>query len=499
MLLEVKGNGVALIDFDRDGDSDVFVPNGATLRRPGRGPGSRLFENEGGMRFRDITQQAGIDLKNWAYGVAMGDVNADGFDDLLVTCYGQNAILLNNGRGQFDNATARSGIRGRSWSTGCSFGDIDNDGDLDLYVANYAVLKASETPPPTANFLGATVMKGPMGLPAVPDVLYENQGDGTFRDISEESGIHRVAPSYGLGAVILDFDGDHIPDIFVGNDSEASFLFKGLGDGTFEEIGLASGVALSGGGAGQATMGIAVGDVDSNGLPDLFTTNFMFDTNTLHMNLGMGLFEDQTTKYGLDLDGRPYLSWATSFFDFDHDSDEDLIFFNGHIYPEETCSARDWAYRQPPVLYERTEGRFERQSPQNAGLWLAEEHSDRSAAFGDLDADGDIDLVVCERNGPVRLLRNDRDGGNWLKVQINDTRPGHDRHGYGSRIKIIANGKSQFRWITSGVSFLAASEPMAHFGLGSYSGPVTIVVTLPDGREIRTVSSCCVLKQIAIY
>jgi hypothetical protein len=498
MLLEVKGNGVALIDFDNDGDSDVFVPNGATLRRPGRGPGSRLFENEGGMRFRDITLQAGINFKSWAYGAAMGDINADGFDDLFVTCYGQNAILQNNGSGQFVNTTAQSGIRGREWSTGCSFGDIDNDGDLDLYVVNYAVLKASEVPAPTANFLGATVMKGPMGLPAVPDVLYENQGDGTFRDISEQSGIHQVAPSYGLGAVILDFDGDHIQDIFVGNDSEASFLFKGRGDGTFEEIGLASGVALSGGGAGQATMGIALGDVNSNGLPDLFTTNFMFDTNTLHANLGNGIFEDQTAKYGLDLDGRPYLSWATSFFDFDHDTDEDLIFFNGHIYPEATCSARGWDYRQPPVLYERTENRFLRQSSQTAGAWLAEEHSDRSAAFGDLDSDGDIDLVICERNGPVRLLRNDRDGGNWLQVQINDFRPGHDRHGYGSRIEVIANGKSQYRWIASGVGFLAANRPVAHFGLGKHSGPVSIIVTLPDGQTIRSESSCCILKSIQI-
>ncbi len=481
MLLESISTGIALIDFDQDGDCDVFVPNGATIAQPNLGPGCSLFENLGDLRFRDVSAQAGIDLTRWCYGATVGDYDNDGFDDIFVTCLGENALLRNTGKGAFEEVGHAAGLRGAVWSTGSSFGDIDNDGDLDLYVCNYCVLDPS-APPPYSSFVGVRVLAGPMGLPDLDDQLYLNQGDGTFRDISEESGILAQPASWGLGAVILDFDGDHLPDIYVGNDSRACFLFRNLGGARFEEVGVFSGIAFSEEGEGQATMGIAVGDVDGNGLPDVFTTNFMFDTNTLHLNLGDLLFEDRTMAYGLHLDSRPYLSWATGFFDFDHDSDEDLIFFNGNIYPQDVCQARDWGYNQPPVLYAREADQFRRLDASSAGAWLDDERCDRGTGFGDLDGDGDVDMVVSGRNQAVRVLRNDRDGGAWLIVRLEDPRPGHEHSGIGAKIKLSAGSAVQHRWIASGVSFFASSAPVAHFGLPAGTREVALEVSWPDGH-----------------
>ena len=484
-LFEVNGNGVALIDFDRDGDADAFFPNGATLKNPSVGPGARLFENLGGLRFRDVTESAGLDFHRWGTGASQADFDGDGFVDLFVTCYGKNALLRNNTEGGFEEVVAKAdaaGLRGNSWSSASAVGDIDLDGDLDLYVVNYCDLPIS-FPPPQGTFLGARVLKGPQGLPAVPDFLFENQGDGNFKDVSEASGIRSCTVSYGLGVVILDFDDDGHQDIFVGNDTQASFLFQGLGAGRFKEIGVLAGVALNGDGDAQATMGIAVADVDGNGRPDLFTTNFMLDSNTLHQNLGAMQFEDHTRQYGLFLTSRPYLSWATGFFDFDHDTDEDLVVFSGHMYPEPLCDERGWGYRQEPTLYRRQGELFEPLVAATAGDWLSEKHCDRSAAFGDLDLDGDVDMVVCPRNEPVRVLRNDRDGGNWLVVRLHDPRQGRDPHGYGSRITLRAGTLTQRRWIASGLSFQSASEIMAHFGLPEETDTVRLEVRWADGFE----------------
>ena len=496
MLLEVKGSGMALVDYDSDGDPDVFFPNGATIPSPTRGPGCRLYENLGGMRFEDVTAKAGLTFRSWSYGASVGDYDGNGFDDIYITCYGKNALLKNTGDGRFAEVGAAAGVQGDAWSSASAFGDIDNDGDLDLYVVNYVGLDVTK-PKPIANFLGARVFAGPMGLPTVPDVLYENLGDGAFRDISKSSGIHRRPPSWGLGVVILDFDGDARPDIYVGNDSKASFMFKGLGGGEFEEVGILGGIAFNEDGAGQATMGIAIGDVDANGLPDVFTTNFMYDTNTLHVNLGGMSFEDRTRQYGLYVDGRPYLSWAANFFDLDHDTDEDLVFFNGHIYPRATCDEQNWDYGQPPVLYRRDGARFTRLDADTAGAWLGEKHCDRCASFGDLDGDGDIDMIVCERNDRARVLRNDRDGGNWLIVSLKDARPGHDHRGIGSKVVLRAGDSTQTRWLVSGVGFLAANQYIAHFGLAPDTAMVDLEVTWTDGH-VQTVTDVPAKKAFVV-
>jgi len=481
-LFEAKGNGLALVDYDNDGDSDVFVPNGATIASPDRGPGCRLFENLGDLQFRDVTERAAIGFHRWGYGAYSGDYDGDGFDDLFVTCYGENALLRNTGHGQFVETTRGAGLAGNAWSSGAAFGDIDRDGDLDLYVVNYARLPATGKAP-QSEFLGVMVMSGPAGLPAVPDILWINQGDGTFVDGSEAWGLREEPARWGLGAVMLDFDGDGWIDLYVGNDSQPSYLFRNTGEGRLDEVGTMGGIALNEDGAAQATMGIAVGDVNDDGLADVFTTNFMFDTNTLHLNLGELNFEDRTRQFGLFLDSRPFLSWAAGLYDFDNDEDLDLVYFNGHIYPEELCNSRNWGYRQVAALYERDGPRFQRLWADTAGAWLAIPHCDRGAAFGDLDGDGDVDILVCERNGPVRLLRNDRDGGNWLTVTLDDRRPGHERRGWGGKIAAVTGDRTQTRWLASGASFLSGNQPLAHFGLPESTAGVTVRVTWSDGFE----------------
>jgi hypothetical protein len=454
-ILEVTGGGLALIDYDGDGDLDVFVPNGATMDDPENGPGCRLFENRGSMTFRDVTTDAGITLRRWAMGVAVGDYDGDGHDDLYVTCYGPNVLLRNTGDGCFEDVTDAAGVGEPGWSTAAAFGDLDGDGDLDLYVANFVEFDVG-TPPGKSRFKGIEVFIGPTGLTAQHDVLYENLGDGAFRDVTAQAGCRAVRPSYGLGTVILDFTGDGRQDIFVGNDSMANFLFVNQGGLAFVDEGLSTGVASSGNGSNQATMGIGIADVDRNGWPDLFTTNFANDINTLHTNKDGRFFDDATRRFGLGMTSYPYLGWACGFYDLDHDGDEDLLLFNGHVYPHATRATMVSDYRQPPLLFAREGPRFSLVTDASAGPWLKATHCDRSAAFGDLDHDGDIDVVVGERGGPVRVLRNEGAGPGWLIVELAG-------NALGSRIKLSAGELTQTRWVYSGGSFLSASARAAHF------------------------------------
>ena len=352
-IVEVNGSGLALIDYDGDGDLDLFVGNGATMSAPESGPGCRLYENTGNLKFRDVTDSAGIDVRHWVMGVSVGDYDGDSRDDLYLTCFGPN-ILLRNDDGTFRDVTDRAGVGDPRWSTSSAFGDIDADGDLDLYVVNYLEFDVANPPSPS-RVSGIKVMAGPNGLQAQTDTLYENLGDGTFRDVTDASGVGSAAPAYGLGVVIIDVDGDGRQDIFVGNDSVPNYLFHNTGGGRFEGVGGVSGIAANADGGEQATMGIGIADVDDNGRPDFFTTNFSSDTNTLHLNLGKGGFDDRTSQFGLAMISRPFLSWGTGFYDFDSDGDEDLFIASGHVYPETARNKMDSDYEQTQVASQRIE------------------------------------------------------------------------------------------------------------------------------------------------
>jgi len=487
-ILEVNGGGVAFLDHDNDGDFDLFFANGSTLSAPERGPGSRLYSNRGDGTFEDVTAKTGIDLRCWAMGVAVGDYDGDGWDDLYVTCFGPNVLLRNvagaSGGRRFVDVTARAGVGDSRWSTSAAFGDLDGDGDLDLFVANY--LRFDPKRPPDragARYRGVPVMAGPRGLEAERDTLYENLGDGTFREVTQRAGI--VVPGgldYGLVARIVDLDGDGRQDIFVGNDSTANQLYRNLGGLRFADIAATAGVAASGQGVLQATMGLALADVDGNGTLDLFNTAFSDDTNTLRLNLGDGLFEDRSAQLGVGVSSRPYLSWGCGFFDFDLDGDEDLLVTNGHVYPEMGSPAMGASWAQETLLYERRGRRFERVT--DAGEPLARKIHGRAVAFGDLDGDQDVDVVLTTLNGPPLVLRNEAPRGAALAVEL--AAPPPNRHAYGAIVELEGPaGVIARRWITGGGSYQSVDAAAAYFGLGG-AGPrseLRIRVRWPDGSS----------------
>jgi hypothetical protein len=460
-ILEVNGGGVALFDYDNDGDLDIFFANGATMEDTEQGPGSRLYANDGRGRFEDVTEQVGIRLKRWAMGVAVGDYDADGDDDLYVTCYGANVLLRNDAVGEgrrFVDVTEQAGVGDTRWGSSAAFGDVDGDGDLDLYVVNYVRFDVAK-PPPRKMFKGAPIFGGPAGMRAEEDALYSNDGDGTFTNVTHAWGCMPSRPAYGLGVVIQDFDDDGRQEVYVGNDSMENFLFRRGEDGRCKELGVLSGLASNYDGRTQATMGIALGDVDGNGRVDLFTTNFSSDTNTLHLNLGRSLYDDRTSQFGLAAVSRPFLGWGAGFYDFDLDGDEDLFVVNGHIYAEAETHEIDSEYRQPVLLFERDGRQFRRN--ETAGAPVREPYSGRAAAFGDLDDDGDVDVVMVTLNDRARLFRNEAPRRDVVVVEL---RGGSgNRTGLGSRVELSSGETTQRRWIHGG-SFQSVNAPLAYFG-----------------------------------
>ena len=492
-ILEVKGGGLGLIDFDRDGDLDIFVPNGATLADTERGPGARLFRNDGGLRFTDVTDASGIRHTRWSFGVAVGDVDGDGFDDLFIACFGPDVLLRNKGDGTFEDVSARAGVAiegDRGWSTSAAFADLDQDGDLDLFVCRYLEFDPARPLPP-ASFKGMAVIAGPKGYAPAADLAFENLGDGRFAERSREWGFAAARAAFALNLAVVDFNGDGLLDVYVGNDSQASNLFVAArgedGAVRFTDQGLRSGIGVNGEGLEQATMGVAVADVDGNGRPDLFTTNFSSDTNTLHLNLDGRNFDDRTNQFGLGAPSRTMVGWAAGFADFDHDADEDLFVMNGHVYPQATRQAMDSDYAQPPQLFVRDGRRFTVAA--SAGAWTPAPEVGRTAVFADLDLDGDIDIVSAGLDAPIRVLRNDHDrADDWVVVVPRDSRArGAARDIAGTVVELRARDGDavQRRWITGGGPFQSTATREAHFGVPPGVGAVDIVVRFLDGAEIR--------------
>jgi enediyne biosynthesis protein E4 len=487
-LLETTGCGIAFFDYDNDGWLDIFCVNGSRLGGfpKGQEPVNHLYKNNRDGTFTDVTARAGLAHSGWGQGVCIGDYDNDGFDDLFLSAWGKNLLYHNNGDGTFTDVSEKAGVAGTRtrWSTGCAFVDYDRDGRLDLFVANYVDigdLKAWPLPESgPCLFKGVVVACGPPGLPGGKNILYHNNGDGTFTDVSEKAGIIHANGTYGLGVLTGDFDNDGWPDIYVANDSQPSALYHNNHDGTFTDIGITAGCAYSQDGKPQAGMGATAGDYDCDGWLDIFKTNFSEDTASLYHNTGNAVFDDATFPAGLGLNTR-YLSWGCGFFDLDNDGWPDLFVASGHIYPEIKKLNLDIRYQEPKTVYRNLgNGRFQEVSKE-LGEAILEPISARGCAFGDFDNDGDIDIVVNAVNATPQLLRCDSTLHNhWLMVRTIGSKS--NRSGIGARVKCVTGQHQQIDEVRSGGGYASQNDLRVHFGLGAATKADRLEIRWPSGH-----------------
>lgn len=495
-IAESMSGGVAIIDYDNDGYPDLYFVNSLTvdLAKANKKTRSALYHNRGDGTFTDVTDSAGVGDVGFGMGVAVGDYNNDGFDDLYVTALGPNHLFKNNGNGTFTDVTAKAGVNDARWSTGASFVDYDNDGRLDLFVSNYVDFDLNHLPEfgstRTCQFKGVPVQCGPRGLPGAGDSLFHNNGDGTFSDVSKKAGVSDPNGYYGLGVICSDFDDDGFVDIFVANDSTPNFLYHNNGDGTFKEIGFISGTAVNGNGSEQGCMGVTLGDYDHDGRLDLFITNFDDEYNILYHRDARNSFTDVSFQANVAELSLPYVGWGTKFFDYDNDGWVDLFVTNGHAYPQ-----RDHYRQRELLLHNNRDGTFSEVAAQS-GSALMQERVGRGAALGDIDNDGDIDIVVNDLDGSPQLLRND--GGNANNsVLIRTIGAKSNRDGIGARIKVISGDLTQLDEVRSGSSYISQNDLRLHFGLENRTKVDSIEVRWPSG-EIDRVANVGVNKILTI-
>jgi len=492
-IVETKGSGIAFFDYDHDGWLDVYLTNGLRLDEkwpPGQEPRSHLFKNNRDGTFTDVTEKSGLGQVGWQTGICVGDYDNDGWDDLFCGFWGHNALFHNNGDGTFTDVTRKAGLYNERvrWTSGSTWLDYDRDGWLDLFVASFVEFDLAKIPAAgegTCQWMGLPEMCGPRGLPPGTNQLFRNNGDGTFTDVSEKSGILKPGPHYSITPVSYDFDNDGWPDIYVAVDSMPSLYFRNNHDGTFTERGVEAGCALNDDGHEQAGMGVAVGDYDCDGNLDIFKTNFSHDTSDLYRNNGDGTFSDKTFSAGVALNAQ-YVGWGDGFVDYDNDGWADIIQINGHVYPD--VEKHNLAqFKQPRVVYRNLgNGRFQDVSAQ-MGPGIAERYSSRGAAFGDYDNDGDIDVLVLNMNDPPSLLRND--GGNknhWIKIKLLGTQC--NRTAIGTRVRVSAGGHTQMDEVHSGGSVMSQSDLRLHFGVGEAKKIDWIEVKWPTTWKVEKFS-----------
>jgi hypothetical protein len=485
-LLESTGSGAAWLDYDGDGRLDAYLVNAwalgeepSAVRVRGR---NALYRNLGDGRFEDVTEAAGVGDDGWGAGVAVADFDRDGHVDLYVTNFGPNRLYRARGDGTFEEIAERAGVADPGWGAGASFFDADGDGHLDLYVANYIectmeeVLAARRTNTWRST---AKTMAGPFGMRGGRDRFYRNNGDGTFRDATDEAGLTDEAEAYGLGVLAADLDLDGDVDLYVANDSNPNFLYRNEGDGTFTDVGPWSGAAFSADGAAQAGMGVDAADCDGDGLPEIIVTNFARDHCTLYHNLGDLYFEDRTADHDLKSASHEPLSWGCAFLDVDRDADVDLFIVNGHIYPQvDDFPQLEEHYRQRPQLYRNDDGRLVHVSDE-AGPALDVARSGRGIAVGDYDGDGDLDLLLTAMDEPPALLRNESGPpGHWLALRL------LDRHGapaINARAVVETGGVRQSREVRSGSTYQSQNATDLHFGLGAAPRAARIEIIWPGG------------------
>ncbi len=500
-LLECIGCGCALFDKEGDGDLDLFLVDAGTLApptdlppgvdpldvdwKPKKDGTCRLYENDGSGRFTDVTESSGAGIHVFGQGVTAADPDGDGDLDLYVTCWGPNRFLRNDGSGKFVDATRDVAIGDPHWSVGAAFFDADGDDDLDLYVGNYLAMAIARDPKcwrkVDCPFLDVPAACGPKGMVPEPDSFFRNKGDGTFRDMSDKAGIRDHDPRYALGVTAFDHDQDGDIDVYVGNDSRANSLWDNDGRGRFSDLADLAGVAVSRDGVAQASMGVACGDLDSDGLFDLAVTNFSHDDNTIYRNEGGGSFVDVTARFPFGPKAYLSLGWATEFVDFDDDGDLDFFVANGHVYPQADVRAPELTYRQQNRIYQQAKKTL-LDVTDAAGSGFARRASFRGAAFGDLDGDRDVDVVVMAMDEVPSVLINQGSGKDALLLELRQP-TGMNRFAIGARAVAQVGGRKLARQVRAGGSFASSSDLRMHFGLGGAAVLEKLTVTWPDGTQ----------------
>jgi enediyne biosynthesis protein E4 len=491
-IIEAKGSGLAFFDYDNDGWLDIYLTNGTRLDEkwaPGKSPTSQLFKNNRDGTFTNMTEKSGLARTGWQTGVCVGDYDNDGWDDLFCCFWGHNILFHNNSDGTFSDVTHKAGLYNEQvrWGAGCTFLDYDRDGSLDLFVCNYVKFDlaqaASSAGAASCQWKGIPVMCGPRGLIGDTNLLYHNNGDGTFADVSERAGILKPGPRFSITAVSYDFDNDGWPDIYVAVDSEPSMLFHNNHDGTFTDIGVIAGCAYSEAGHEQAGMGVAVADYDCDGWLDIFKTNFTDDTCNLYHNNGDGSFSDVTFPSGIAVNSR-YVGWGCGFLDYDNDGWPDLMQINGHVYPEIAGHDVGQTYKNPRIVYRNMgNGQFKDVSSM-MGPGISEHFSSRGAAFGDYDNDGDVDVLVLNMSDLPSLLRND--GGNrqnWIKIKLIGTKC--NRTAIGARVRVVTGDHVQMDEVHSGSSVMSQGDLRLHFGIGKAETVDAIEVKWPTTGKLE--------------
>ena len=474
-ILEADGCGCAFLDYDNDGWMDIFILTGTRLSGTPPGATNRLYKNNRDGTFTDVTEKSGLHHVGWANSVCIADYDNDGFEDIFCTYYGQNKLYRNNGDGTFTDVTERAGLAmpagTPAWGAGCSFVDYDRDGYLDLFISYYIHFDLASTPKPgenvNCNWKGLPVNCGPRGLPpGFPGrhVLYRNNRDGTFTDVTDKARLGGRSANYGMTVVAADFDEDGWQDIYVACDSTPSLLYMNNRDGTFREEGLLRGVSLNDDGQEQAGMGVGVGDYRLSGHLDILKTNFSEDTPVLYRNDGSANFTDVTRASGIGIESS-YTCWGAGIVDLDNDGYPDIFIVAGSVYPEVEKQLPQYPNKNPRILFRNMgDGTFEELAEQ-AGPGITAAHSSRGCAFGDFDNDGDIDILIVNMNEPPSLLRNDLSGqSHWIKVKLTGTKS--NRSAIGARAIVHYGGKKQAQTLASQSSYYSANDPRLHFGLG---------------------------------
>ncbi|MBL0156998.1 MAG: CRTAC1 family protein [Bryobacterales bacterium] len=491
-ISETSSGGIAFLDYDNDGWLDIFITSGTRFENPPPGATNRLYRNNHDGTFADVTEKAGLTRTGWAQGVTVADYDNDGRLDMLVTYWGDNALYRNNGDGTFTDVAAKAGLIHSPtparpiWHAGAAFLDYDRDGHLDLFSSVYVDYDQARTPRPgessNCNWKGVAVPCGPRGLKPARHYLYHNKGDGTFEDVSEKSGVSQSRSSFGMTVLTTDFDEDGWQDVYVACDSTPSLLFRNNHDGTFTEEGIERGIALNDDGMEQAGMGLTLSDYNGDGILDIFKTHFADDTQMLYQGDGKGQYRDVSLKVGIGVETR-FICWGVGMPDLDNDGWPDILLVTGSVYPEVEKDLPAYPYRTIPLMFRNLgNGKFE-QLIEMAGPAILERHSSRGSAFGDFDNDGDVDVVVWNRNEPPSLLRNDLKSTNhWLQVRLTGTVS--NRSAIGAQVTLEFAGRKSTQVVLSQSSFYSASDLRLHFGLGGATG-AEIVVRWPTGKRER--------------